>query len=209
LVNTMDQLKKQFVYLNKDKIRRVKELIASYGVTYYDAPGEADELCAILVIKKKVWACMSEDMDLFVYGCTRVLRYFSLINHTAVLYYMKGILKEINMTQDEFREICIISGTDYNLNANGCENKTTIDGFVKLFRKYKNSGKECGFYSWLMNVEEHEHDTELLKKINSMFDLSSKHDSLKIFEKIKIANCQGDRDAMRAILEEDGFIFLD
>lgn len=209
LVSNMDQLKKQFVYINKDKIRRVKELIASCGVTYYDAPGEADELCALLVIKKKVWACMSEDMDLFVYGCTRVLRYFSLVNHTAVLYYMKGILTEINMNQDEFREICVISGTDYNINANGCENKITIDGFVKLFRRYKNSGQSCGFYTWLINTEEHEHDIDLLKRINEMFDLSSKHDNLKNFERIRIANCQGDRDAMKAILEEDGFIFLD
>ena len=209
LVSNMDQLKKQFVYINKDKVRRVKELIASCGVTYYDAPGEADELCALLVIKKKVWACMSEDMDLFVYGCTRVLRYFSLINHTAVLYYMKGILAEINMNQDEFREICVISGTDYNINANGCENKITIDGFVKLFRKYKSSCQSCGFYSWLMNVEDHNHDIDLLTRINEMFDLSLKHDNLKNFEKIRIVNCQGDRDVMKSILEEDVFIFLD
>ena len=92
IIVAMDQLKKQFVQINKEKIDKVKCLIRAYGATYYDAPGEADELCALLVIKKKVWACLSEDMDLFVYGCTRVLRYFSLIGHTVVLYYTKGIL---------------------------------------------------------------------------------------------------------------------
>ena len=46
-------------------------------------------------------------MDLFVYGCSRVLRYFSLISHTAVLYYMKGILEELDMTQTDFKEICV------------------------------------------------------------------------------------------------------
>ena len=89
IVATMDQLKKQFIHINKDKIESVKELIRAYGATYYDAPGEADELCALLVLKKKVWACLSEDMDLFVYGCPRVLRYFSLMNHSVVLYHMK------------------------------------------------------------------------------------------------------------------------
>ena len=66
IIAAMDQLKKQIVQINKDKIESVKALIRAYGVTYYDAPGEADELCALLVIKKKVWACLSEDMDLFV-----------------------------------------------------------------------------------------------------------------------------------------------
>ena len=98
IVNNMDMLKRRFVNINKSDIENVKQLIRSYGATYYDAPGEADELCAMLTIKGKVWACLSEDMDLFVYGCTRVLRYFSLMGHTAVLYYMKGILEEIKMT---------------------------------------------------------------------------------------------------------------
>ena len=54
IVATMDQLKKQFIHINKDKIESVKELIRAYGATYYDAPGEADELCALLVLKKKI-----------------------------------------------------------------------------------------------------------------------------------------------------------
>ena len=65
----MEQLKKQFINITKSHIAQVKELITAYGCTYYDAPGEADELCAMLTIKGKVWACLSEDMDMFVYGC--------------------------------------------------------------------------------------------------------------------------------------------
>ena len=125
IIITMDQLKKQFVYINREKTEKVKDLIRAYGATYYDAPGEADELCAMLVIQKKVWACLSEDMDLFVYGCNRVLRYISLNKHTVVLYYMKGILNQLDMTQKEFREICVLSGTDYNINVNS--NLKTID----------------------------------------------------------------------------------
>ena len=130
IISTMNQLKKQFVQINKEKIEKVKSLIRAYGATYYDAPGEADELCALLVIKKKVWACLSEDMDLFVYGCSRVLRYFSLVSHTVVLYYTKGIFNELNMTHKEFKEICILSGTDYNINTNKQVNlNVTIEYF--------------------------------------------------------------------------------
>jgi len=114
IINTMDMLKRRFVNIRKNDIETVKELIRSYGATYYDAPGEADELCAMLTIKGKVWACLSEDMDMFVYGCPRVIRYLSLLNHTAVIYDMKGILENLGISQKELREICVLSGTDYN-----------------------------------------------------------------------------------------------
>jgi 5'-3' exonuclease len=110
----MDILKKKFIYISKNDIEDVKNLIRYYGATYYDAPGEADELCALLVIKNKVWACLSEDMDMFVYGCPYIIRYLSLLNHTVVLYDMKNILENLSMSQSELREICILSGTDYN-----------------------------------------------------------------------------------------------
>jgi len=114
VLNSMDILKKKFIYVSKNDIENVKQLIRAYGASYYDAPGEADELCALLVIKNKVWACLSEDMDMFVYGCDRVIRYLSLLNKTAVLYDTKEILNTLGITQKELRQICVISGTDYS-----------------------------------------------------------------------------------------------
>jgi flap endonuclease-1 len=166
LIASLDQLKKQIVQINKSKIDTVKSLIRAYGATYYDAPGEADELCALLVIKKKVWACLSEDMDMFVYGCTRVLRYFSLMNHTAVLYYMKGILEELNMTQEEFREVCVLSGTDYNTNANGNNDNKGLQQTIKLFKKFKSIDQELSFCDWLIQTTDYVSDKALLEKIN-------------------------------------------
>jgi flap endonuclease-1 len=207
IINLMDQLKKQFVYINKEKIEQVKELIRAYGATYYDSPGEADELCASLVIKKKVWACMSEDMDMFVYGCTRVLRYFSLINHTAVLYYMKGILEELNMTQQEFKEICVLSGTDYNIIANGNTSKVNLHQTLKIFNKYKLSNNISNFYDWTMQMGDYISDLELLDKINKMFDLSN-NDNLEAFKKIKIINGPIRMHDIQHIMKTEGFIFI-
>lgn len=99
IIYNMDILKRKFVSINKNDIENVKNLIRYYGATYYDAPSEADELCALLTIKEKVWACLSEDMDMFVYGCPRVVRYLSLINHTAVIYDVKGILINLGISQ--------------------------------------------------------------------------------------------------------------
>lgn len=207
IIATMDQLKKQMTQINRDKIEKVKTLIRAYGATYYDAPGEADELCSLLVIKKKVWACLSEDMDMFVYGCTRVLRYFSLISHTAVLYYMKGILQEIKMTQDEFKEICILSGTDYNLHANGDNSKVNLHQTLKQFRKFKSLEISNTFYQWLQDNTDYISDIELLKKINSMFNLKENHDNLDAFKEIKIINGPIRQDEIESIMQEEDFIF--
>ena len=218
---SMDQLKKQFVHISREKIEKVKELIRAYGATYYDAPGEADELCALLVIKKKVWACLSEDMDLFVYGCNRVLRYFSLFNQTVVLYYTKGILEQLCMTQKEFREICVLSGTDYNINANTNKENSkyndmslSLPNTIKLFRKYKEhmneNTKTLSFYDWLNNSEktaDYITDLDLLYKINNMFQISDEITDL--FKNIKIVNGSVQKEIVREIMKEDGFMFID
>lgn len=212
IINNMDILKKQFVYINKDKIELIKNLIRAYGATYYDAPGEADELCAQLVIKNKVWACLSEDMDLFVYGCTRVLRYLSLLNHTAIMYDLKGILEELGITQKELSEICVISGTDYNIKYDD-KNALNLYRTLKLFKKYhkqkSNSEYNC-FYDWINATNNFEIDIDLLMKIYNMFDLTNKDNScLKVFDNIKIVNGPILRKEMKEILMEDGFIFPD
>jgi 5'-3' exonuclease len=201
MIISMDQLKKQFVYMNHKKIEKVKELIRAYGATYYDAPGEADELCALLVNTNKVWACLSEDMDLFVYGCKRVLRYISLNNQTAVLYYTKGILKELNISQNEFREICVLSGTDYNINVN--VNVLNLFDIINLFYKFQQELTNQPFYDWLnLNL-----NLDLLNKINGMFDIS--HELTNSFKNIQILNGPLQKNLIKEIMKEDGFMFLD
>jgi 5'-3' exonuclease len=205
--STMDSLKKKFVYIQKEHIHIVKELIRSYGMTYCDAEGEADELCSLLVLKKKVWACLSEDMDMFVYGCCRVLRYLSLINHTCVLYDTKKILKEFEMNQDDFRQVCVLSGTDYNIQK--CrDDDTSYDLYkvMKLFHKYLKEKETIGFYNWIEQYKLLEQDMDVLLNVYNMFDLSCANCSMDI-DKIKIVNGVVDKEHMKSILKLDGFIF--
>jgi 5'-3' exonuclease len=206
----MDMLKKKFVTINKNDIENIKNLIRAYGATYYDAPGEADKLCAMLNIKDKVWACLSEDMDMFVYGCPRVIRYLSLLNHTAVIYNLKGILNNLGISQKELRDICVLSGTDYNLEYN--DNKNTLNNTLKLFKKYRKTRTNLSFYEWLNEnpYRDYIKDYELLIKICDMFDLNIavKDSDIKIFEKIKIPDGNGTiiKYDLINILKTDGFI---
>ena len=206
ILNSMEQLKKQFVQINKDKIEKVKSLIRAHGALYYDAPGEADEVCALLVIKKKVWACLSEDMDLFVYGCTRVLRYFSLIGHTVVLYYTKGILDELNMTQQEFKEICILSGTDYNIKTT--ENAVSLKLTIKHFKNFKETNiNDKSFYEWLIDNTTYITNLDLLVKINNIFNLDTNNKKISVFNNALIVNGPIRQNEIESIMAEEDFIF--
>ena len=116
MMKTLNDLKHKFVRVrNTDKLR-VKELLMAFGIMYYDSINEADEVCAYMVKSGKAWACLSDDMDMFVYGCTRVLRNISLINKTVILYETPIILKELCMSEQHFKQIMVLSGTDYNTN---------------------------------------------------------------------------------------------
>lgn len=167
IIIEMDKLKKQFIRIKKEDIESVKTLMDLYGVSYIEAEGEADLICAEMVIKKKAWACLSDDMDLFVYGCTRVMRHLSLMNHTIVFYNINNILRELQMPMNDFREIMILSGTDYNINQ-----KVTLYKAIKYYEEYTKDAKfqNIKFYDWLSckNIQ-----TQNLKEINQMFCISN------------------------------------
>ena len=208
ITSSMDALKKKFVYLTKNHIQITKQLINSYGATYIDAPGEADGLCASFVLSGKAWGCMSDDMDMFVYGCPRILRYTSLLNHTAVLYDVYGILHTLNMTHDEFKDVCVLSGTDYN--ANG---KTSLYSSMNLFNKYKSSDdynsemiNSSEFYGWLsVNTDYIKYgDIDTLLYTRSMFTINNmlipNYDINSFVDSIK-------RNEIVTILKNNGFLF--
>jgi flap endonuclease-1 len=212
IINNMDILKKKFIHISREQIQTVKKLIKYYGMTYYDAPGEADKLCALLNVKGKVWGCMSEDMDMFVYGCKNVLRYFSLLNHTVVLYDTKNILKTLDITLKELKEICILSGTDYNLDKNNKNNKKhDLYTTLKYFKKYKNQKNVIvnDFYDWLLSHTDYIDNLDEINSIFNLFDLDKTENNKEFitFENIKIINGNVDYFGMRTILKEDGFIF--
>ena len=210
ILGQMDILKRNFIKVTKNDIEIVKNLIRAYGGTYYDAPGEADEICALLATKGKVWATLSEDMDMFVYGCPYIIRYLSLLNHSVVLYDMKNILQNLGITQKELREICILSGTDYNSLNDDKKNTHNLNATLKLFKKYfkqKKNEENKEFYDWLLENTNYIEDYDLLIKIYDIFDLKKNNNKIKIFNSIKIANGSILKKEIQEILKIDGFIF--
>jgi len=172
VLDELADLKKQFVRIHDTDITNVKLLIKSLNVEYLEAPEEADQLCAHLIKTKKAWACLSDDMDMFVYGCTFVLRNLNLIQHTVIYYDMQMILTELNLSMTLFREIMVLSGTDYNIHSN-----TSLEETIQWLYKYKRFCKQPNipkktFYEWLMLNTNYIENYDKLKCIVRMFELS-------------------------------------
>ena len=179
---TMRELKKQFVRLRDCDISDVKELLVSFGFAIVDAEGEADALCAKLSLKKRVDACISDDTDMFVYGCPVVLRNLSLLNHTVVSYSMAEILKTLSLTQQEFKMMCVVSGTDYSPSASSAESSSYISPdavFKKLIQFKRLTEKETkfyhesggGFYDWY--IEQQQKTTSAAANISTIIYISN------------------------------------
>ena len=206
LQKQMENMKKQCINVTMDDIQSVKQLLEYYGVQYYTAENEADQLIAYLVNSKKAWGCMSDDMDMFVYGCSRVFRHLSLLNHTIVTYDTKMILNDLEMSMDEFREITVLSGTDYNIH-----NKTTLHDTIHWFSKFKKHSKNnkkhgSSFYQWLLENSKYITDYDELMNQYQMFIV--KMTDFEYLQNMSFKLLPIQKTELRNFLRNYGFIFV-
>lgn len=219
---TMEQLKKKFISIKYDDIQNVKTLLQAYGMTYFEAPGEADILCAKLVTNNLVYACLSEDTDMFVYGCGRVLRYLSLTLSNVVIYDLNHILKTLNISIDIFKKICILYGCDYSNesfveNNICCEPQEMLHNMnifhaFQLFKKYRDAGAGEGdtidFYEWIVN--EKIHSMQYIDEVNKnikLFDIVDTK-NLELYDHIKILNGPINKKLLVEVMKKENFIFI-
>jgi len=123
--------KKQIIKINKSHILQMKNLLDILNIQYFNANGEADVLCAELVKSKKVDACLSDDMDLLLFGCNKLIK---IIKTKIYEYDINHILNNINLTFEQFIDMCLLFGCDY-VKSNI---KISPKEIYELINKYKN-----------------------------------------------------------------------
>lgn len=201
IVNEMEKLKRTFVKINDEDVKRVKNLMDAFGVNYYDAPGEADQLCGYLVKKNKAWGCISDDTDMFLYGCNYILRNINLLKHTCILYDKVSILKDLEMSENIFCEIMILSGTDYNIHS-----KTSLKETIRWYYKYLDYYYRCKkenkiiptFYTWLVQNTKYITDYNNLLRIYQIFN----NDDLKEWDNMEIPDKKMDLLLINEIMKK-------
>lgn len=134
--DTVNKLNKRTVRVTKKHNDDCKELLSLLGVPYLNAPSEAEAQCAALAKYGTVFAAASEDMDTLTFGSPILLRHmtFSEARKMPIREVtLQDVLNGLEMSYDEFIDLCILLGCDYCDGIRGVGPKTA----VTLIKQYK------------------------------------------------------------------------
>ncbi|XP_067908479.1 flap endonuclease 1-like isoform X2 [Heterodontus francisci] len=102
------------VFVPRNGRRDCQRLLTLLGVPYIEAPSEAEATCAALVKAGKVHCTATEDMDALPFGCTLLVRNVNAKKDARVEEIsLPEILRALDLTQEQFVDLCILMGCDY------------------------------------------------------------------------------------------------
>ncbi|CAL2268812.1 unnamed protein product [Prunus armeniaca] len=131
----IEKYSKRTVKVTKQHNDDCKRLLRLMGVPVIEAPSEAEAQCAALCKSGKVYAVASEDMDSLTFGAPRFLRHLmdpSSRKIPVMEFEVAKVLEELNLTMDQFIDLCILSGCDYCDSIRGIGGQTAL----KLIRQH-------------------------------------------------------------------------
>jgi 5'-3' exonuclease len=111
----LSKLESENIRITPSDIEDLKQLITKVGARYIQASGETEPLCYSLFRENKIDAVISEDSDLLAYGVKKLILGYSM-DGSCSLVNLDVILNDLELTQQQFLDFCILSGTDYNSN---------------------------------------------------------------------------------------------
>lgn len=131
----IEKYSKRTVKVTKQHNEDCKRLLRLMGVPTIEAPCEAEAQCAALCKSDKVYAVASEDMDSLTFGAPRFLRHLmdpSSKKIPVMEFEVSKVLEELELTMDQFIDLCILSGCDYCDSIKGIGGQTAL----KLIRQH-------------------------------------------------------------------------
>jgi hypothetical protein len=177
----LQELKNKSIKISETHCQTVKRILDEHNITYYHSTQESDPLCVFFVNANRAWACLSEDMDMFAYGCKRVIQNIDLQNHTFRLYSLQHILSELRIEMNDFKHILILSGTDYN---DSSGNLYKLMALYKDYKEYREPDSwrtktsvvvktSFSFYNWLEEFHpNYTNDKTKFRQCYELFDLN-------------------------------------
>ncbi|OII74088.1 Flap endonuclease 1 [Cryptosporidium ubiquitum] len=140
------------IHVTKKQIEDVKKLLNFLGMPYIDAPSEAEAQCAELCKDGLVYGVVTEDADSLTFGTPVQIKQLNFsesssnkVNDKSPGKQKNGmqiiklplILSELDITMEQFIDLCILSGCDYCGTIRGIGTNTAY----KLLKKHQNIEK--------------------------------------------------------------------
>ncbi|MCL7036928.1 hypothetical protein MKW94_014918 [Papaver nudicaule] len=130
----IEKFSKRTVMVTKQHNDDCKKLLGLMGLPLVQASSEAEPECAALCKSGKVYAVSSEDMDTLTFGAPRFMRHLMGPSSKipVVEFHLEKILTELNLTMDQFVDLCMLCGCDYCPTIRGIGGQTAL----KLIRQH-------------------------------------------------------------------------
>ena len=194
-IEEISKLQNKTLQITKDDVMITKQIITHMGFQIVQCKNESDPILSYLSKDINIWGCMSEDSDMFVYGCKIVIKNLDLKDKSVIIYSLPKILKQLDLSYNEFKLLCLLSKNDYN-------QTSKYDFYVihKLYKQYKLSNKsyKIPFYKCIHNSEQ-----------IPLRTLYSYYKDKKVFEKIHYKNNEINYNELKNILIPYGFYFIE
>lgn len=108
---------KRTVKVTKQHADDCKKLLTLMGVPYIEAPSEAEAQCCAMCRADLVYGVATDDMDALTFGTPKLIRHLMAPGSNQKLtideFDMEAILQGMQLTQEQFIDMCILCGCDY------------------------------------------------------------------------------------------------
>jgi 5'-3' exonuclease len=115
----IEKVKGQLVDISPADFELTKDLFRILQVPFFVAPMEAETMCSDLCKRGLVDGALSEDTDVMAYRSPVFLSKINTTADTCVRIRHDAILEGLELEGDQFLDLCIMCGTDYNKNIKG------------------------------------------------------------------------------------------
>lgn len=112
----IEKMSKRTVRVSKEQSMEVMKLARLMGLPVFEAPCEAEASCAALCKAGLVYAAASEDMDTLCFSCPKLARNLmapASQGKPILEFDFDKCLQELDLTWDQFIDVCIMCGCDY------------------------------------------------------------------------------------------------
>lgn len=122
LLQKIETLRAQASGVSTKQVQQIRKWLDEEGFAHITAEGEADPMCAQLVLAHHAWGCLSNDTDLFLHGCPRILSNICwwddpIQNRNmgdCSIAYLDKIRYRLQMDTFSFIQMLVLAGTEYH-----------------------------------------------------------------------------------------------
>lgn len=155
MINNLKNLLKQEAHIPDECVQEVKEMFKLMGFSVVEAKGEAERVCAALCREGLVNAVVSTDTDCLVHGCPILISKILEKNQVEVIV-LDEVLAALELDFDQFQQLCIAAGCDYNQIGGKCIPGCRITKLYPMF-------KGCGYYEDVVDKYSRKYDFSPVK----------------------------------------------